>query len=119
MPKNNFSYILKALRLLEEFEQLIFSVNTPSPRLSSAQNEENGGEYDTPRNGLGNEKIEQSKSCDASLAQDTKASNSPFLSSDVDCIVTKAFNFGVFLVELDETGIPILEMQSNHTYLWL
>jgi hypothetical protein len=29
----------------------------------------------------------------------------PFLSSDVDCIVTKAFNFSILLIELDQTGI--------------
>lgn len=31
----------------------------------------------------------------------------PFLSSDVDCIVTKAFNFSILLIELDQTGLQM------------
>lgn len=97
--------IAQALHLLEEFEQLIFSVSPPR-QPSSAADERAQTEEDKMqaprRNGEGG-------TGDAVDLDNNVNGNSdevsPFLSSDVDCIVTKAFNFSILLIELDQTGI--------------
>lgn len=94
----------KALHLLEEFEQLIFSVSPPrQPSAASASGE--GQSATQYRSWKGEE--EETEKCDqgSDRSGEKKEEDScPFLASDVDCIVTKAFNFSILLIELDQTG---------------
>jgi hypothetical protein len=88
--------------LLEEFEQLVFSV-TPSrsPGLNSSSNDnENIQIVDV----MGREKSQEGEETQCNPCTTESKSTCPFLASDIDSIVTMAFNSSILLIELDQLG---------------
>jgi hypothetical protein len=83
---------------LEEFEQLIFSVSPPKQPSSAASTD-----VDVAKD----EKDIDLKEIDSVHIEANMRGGCPILPSDVDCIVTKAFNLSILFIELDQTGVEL------------
>ena len=120
--------------MLEEFEQLIFAVSPHRHSTSSVLsvekgiNKGTGTNQDVPMPETESHHQEVQKDEESNIKGDIDGDIQevacPFLNSDVDCIVTKAFNFSILLIELDQTGrfnttsivASLFYTQNNHNY---